>query len=455
MRACGRSGGTRRGASFPSADRLDGFVACLVDCRADVQRRRLLGRAIRRRRSTTTRRSPTGCAGTSATRSTVRRSSRAPAGRRCAGTAGGEGVPATRAGGLARSIRRSGPLHGWPRRRWNGAVACWTGTANARTDTRARRQRAVRQTRGQERPAAHRVGAAGPARHRRGPGAAPRRPPVPAVVAPARSRRSRSTAGTTGPSGSARSSRSGCRAATGTPSRSRRSSGGCRCSPRRSRCRSRPRWRRARPTPASRTRGRSTAGSTATSRRRADRRPARLRERPRRLPARARPRRRDGRAGARRAQLPPRRPADAPTTRRPTRRSPRSATRSRRRGRAGVGRRDAHAWDRDPVWFHGDVAVGNLLVRDGRLAAVLDFGSSGVGDPACDLVIAWTLPLRPSRARFRADARRRPRHVVARPRVGAVEGAHHARRLSRTRRAEAALPRRDIREVLADYDKDR
>ncbi|WP_152363959.1 aminoglycoside phosphotransferase family protein [Microlunatus speluncae] len=42
------------------------------------------------------------------------------------------------------------------------------------------------------------------------------------------------------------------------------------------------------------------------------------------------------------------------------------------------------------VWFHGDVSVGNLLVRDGRLAAVIDFGTCGVGDPACDLVIAWT-----------------------------------------------------------------
>ena len=42
------------------------------------------------------------------------------------------------------------------------------------------------------------------------------------------------------------------------------------------------------------------------------------------------------------------------------------------------------------MWFHGDVATGNLLVRDGRLAAVIDFGSSGVGDPACDIVIAWT-----------------------------------------------------------------
>ena len=47
-------------------------------------------------------------------------------------------------------------------------------------------------------------------------------------------------------------------------------------------------------------------------------------------------------------------------------------------------------WTAPPVWFHGDIAHGNLLLRDGRLAAVIDFGTSGVGDPACDLVIAWT-----------------------------------------------------------------
>jgi aminoglycoside phosphotransferase (APT) family kinase protein len=47
-------------------------------------------------------------------------------------------------------------------------------------------------------------------------------------------------------------------------------------------------------------------------------------------------------------------------------------------------------WTGDPVWFHGDVASGNLLVSDGTLSAVIDFGTSGVGDPACDLVIAWT-----------------------------------------------------------------
>jgi len=47
-------------------------------------------------------------------------------------------------------------------------------------------------------------------------------------------------------------------------------------------------------------------------------------------------------------------------------------------------------WASAPVWFHGDIAVGNLLVRGGRLSAVIDFGTCGVGDPACDLVLAWT-----------------------------------------------------------------
>jgi aminoglycoside phosphotransferase (APT) family kinase protein len=41
------------------------------------------------------------------------------------------------------------------------------------------------------------------------------------------------------------------------------------------------------------------------------------------------------------------------------------------------------------------------VVRDGRLAAVIDFGTSGIGDPACDVVIAWTRFVGPSRAAFR------------------------------------------------------
>jgi Phosphotransferase enzyme family len=45
---------------------------------------------------------------------------------------------------------------------------------------------------------------------------------------------------------------------------------------------------------------------------------------------------------------------------------------------------------RRPQWFHGDVSTNNLLVRDAALAAVLDFGCSSVGDPACDTVLLWT-----------------------------------------------------------------
>ena len=61
----------------------------------------------------------------------------------------------------------------------------------------------------------------------------------------------------------------------------------------------------------------------------------------------------------------------------------------------------AAEWDGDPVWFHGDVSAGNLLVADGALTAVIDFGTSGVGDPACDLVIAWTMFSGASREAFR------------------------------------------------------
>ncbi len=50
----------------------------------------------------------------------------------------------------------------------------------------------------------------------------------------------------------------------------------------------------------------------------------------------------------------------------------------------------ASVWQQQPVWFHGDIAPGNLLTDGVRLSAVIDFGTCGIGDPACDLVIAWT-----------------------------------------------------------------
>jgi aminoglycoside phosphotransferase (APT) family kinase protein len=58
-------------------------------------------------------------------------------------------------------------------------------------------------------------------------------------------------------------------------------------------------------------------------------------------------------------------------------------------------------WDGTTVWFHGDVEASNLLVNKGRLSAVIDFGCSGVGDPACDLTAKHinTNPLEAGKAR--------------------------------------------------------
>ncbi len=61
----------------------------------------------------------------------------------------------------------------------------------------------------------------------------------------------------------------------------------------------------------------------------------------------------------------------------------------------------ATTWDKAPVWVHGDVTGSNLLVRDGELRAVIDFGCSAVGDPACDLVMAWTFFTGDGREAFR------------------------------------------------------
>jgi aminoglycoside phosphotransferase (APT) family kinase protein len=64
---------------------------------------------------------------------------------------------------------------------------------------------------------------------------------------------------------------------------------------------------------------------------------------------------------------------------------------------------DAAAWDREEVWVHGDLLPGNLLVLDGRLSAVIDFGGLNVGDPACDLQPAWNVFAGDSRRRCRAE----------------------------------------------------
>jgi aminoglycoside phosphotransferase (APT) family kinase protein len=111
----------------------------------------------------------------------------------------------------------------------------------------------------------------------------------------------------------------------------------------------------------------------------------------------------------------------------------------------------ASAWQGPPVWVHGDVASGNLLVRDGRLSAVIDFGTSGVGDPACDLYIAWTFLQGESRDAFRValpldDATwQRGRGWTLWKAL--ITLAQHID----TNPQQAAIARRVIDEVLADH----
>lgn len=62
----------------------------------------------------------------------------------------------------------------------------------------------------------------------------------------------------------------------------------------------------------------------------------------------------------------------------------------------------APVWHGPPVWVHSDLLPGNLLVEQGRLSAVIDFGGLGLGDPACDLMVAWTLFSGESRDVFRS-----------------------------------------------------
>ena len=63
---------------------------------------------------------------------------------------------------------------------------------------------------------------------------------------------------------------------------------------------------------------------------------------------------------------------------------------------------EAPAWDGRPLWMHADLLRSNLLVRDGRLCAVIDFGGAGVGDPAFDVVPAWSVFNQNGRATFRS-----------------------------------------------------
>lgn len=111
----------------------------------------------------------------------------------------------------------------------------------------------------------------------------------------------------------------------------------------------------------------------------------------------------------------------------------------------------AAPWHGPPVWFHGDVAAGNLLVKDGALCAVIDFGCSGVGDPACDLAIAWTLFKGTSRNAFRA-ALPADAATWARGRGWALwKGLITLEEYRSTDVVKATEARRTIQEVLEEY----
>ena len=108
-------------------------------------------------------------------------------------------------------------------------------------------------------------------------------------------------------------------------------------------------------------------------------------------------------------------------------------------------------WRGSPVWLHGDVSAGNLLVKMGELCAVIDFGCSGVGDPACDLAIAWTFLSGESREAFRSAllldggtwARGRG-WVLWKALITLAEHIH-------TNSIKAEKARSEINEVLADH----
>ena len=108
------------------------------------------------------------------------------------------------------------------------------------------------------------------------------------------------------------------------------------------------------------------------------------------------------------------------------------------------------AWDGTYSWIHSDLAPPNLLVREGRLRAVLDFGATGLGDPATDLNPAWSIFSEDSRHVFRDlvgaddDTWRRSRGIAISQAVGLVP--YYAV----TNPALSALGKRMLREILTD-----
>jgi aminoglycoside phosphotransferase (APT) family kinase protein len=111
----------------------------------------------------------------------------------------------------------------------------------------------------------------------------------------------------------------------------------------------------------------------------------------------------------------------------------------------------APAWQAPPVWIHGDLQSGNLLARQGRLFAVIDFGCLGVGDPAYDVMTAWLYLPAETRAEFRSALRvddatwQRARGLALS--VGLIALPYY----QVTNPVLAGIARRAIEAVLADF----
>jgi aminoglycoside phosphotransferase (APT) family kinase protein len=112
----------------------------------------------------------------------------------------------------------------------------------------------------------------------------------------------------------------------------------------------------------------------------------------------------------------------------------------------------APAWAGSPVWIHSDLLRPNVLVRDGRVCAVIDFGGVGVGDPAADVIAAWSVFGRAGRGVYRA-ALEVDDGTWERARGFALhQAALIVPYYGETNPGFVASARRTIEEVLADLD---
>jgi aminoglycoside phosphotransferase (APT) family kinase protein len=114
----------------------------------------------------------------------------------------------------------------------------------------------------------------------------------------------------------------------------------------------------------------------------------------------------------------------------------------------------ADTYDGPPRWIHGDLMSGNVLVADGKLSAIIDFGTAWAADPAGDLLAAWYLFEGDSRQAFR-EAMEVDQDTWVRGRGWVLSLEMIAIPYYRTRNPAAVADVHPfIAEILADFAKD-